>query len=412
VPSQQTTYACVGFAFPANETLTIIRFDAILDNSQVLHHMVMFQLPVGAADFGSTPQPCNMAPGGVPIYAWAPGGDPVIMPPEAGFTVGGTTGLIYVVLQLHYNNPTSQSGYIDSSGVKMYLSAQARQYQAGFMFLGMDTSLISIPAHQPSFHMSGRCTTPTTAYALPQNGIQVFAAMGHMHYLGRQIWTDLLRNKTKVASIVDNPHYDFNAQKFLPLNLTIFPGDEMVTHCVWDSTKANTTTFGGESTSNEMCLSAILYYPSIGADGCTGSETQGCNCSYGDPCENSYQCTRFLSNCDAHKNCSSCAADSNCGWCDSNYFGVCFDNWFQTACTSQVAGAWNSCAQTNGTLCTSLYTNCTQCNADTARGCSWCHFDYGYDSKCLSSPAAAPTVAGIICYDLDGTYRPTQCLGD
>jgi len=193
------------------------------------------------------------------------------------------------------------------------------------------------------------------------------------------------------------------------------PGDELVTHCVWDSTTKNATVFGGESTTNEMCLSAILYYPNVGVSGCTGDETMGCNCSYSDPpgsCETSFNCTRLIGNCDAHLNCSTCSADPNCGWCNSQFVTSCLGTQYESACTSSLGGIWNSCATSPETLCTELYTNCTECNADTSRLCSWCHFTFGYSSKCLASTASVPTGADLVCEGLGGTYRPTQCYND
>jgi hypothetical protein len=50
-----------------------------------------------------------------------------------------------------------------------------------------------------------------------------------------------------------------NDQKFEPINTTIRPGDELVTHCVWDSTNRTTTTLGGESTNNEMYACILIY---------------------------------------------------------------------------------------------------------------------------------------------------------
>jgi len=53
----------------------------------------------------------------------------------------------------------------------------------------MDTSLIAIPPYQEVWHMSGRCLSVDTAYIIPPTGINVFASLGHMHYIGTEIWT-------------------------------------------------------------------------------------------------------------------------------------------------------------------------------------------------------------------------------
>jgi hypothetical protein len=41
---------------------------------------------------------------------------------------------------------------------------------------------------------------------------------------------------------------------------TILPGDELVTHCIWDSTGKNTTTYGGEATNEEMYVTFCILY--------------------------------------------------------------------------------------------------------------------------------------------------------
>jgi len=59
--------------------------------------------------------------------------------------------------------------------------------------------------------------------------------------------------------------YDFNFQQtaFEANPYVLYPGDRLVTHCVYDSVGMNTTTTFGISTANEMCTTMLFYYPQI-----------------------------------------------------------------------------------------------------------------------------------------------------
>lgn len=47
VPSAETSYICVGFYFPTDREVTTIRFEPIVDNTQVVHHMIFFTTTSG-----------------------------------------------------------------------------------------------------------------------------------------------------------------------------------------------------------------------------------------------------------------------------------------------------------------------------------------------------------------------------
>ena len=65
----------------------------------------------------------------------------LVAPPEAGFSVGNQNAIV----QIHYDNPSMIEGFVDSSGVRMYITDQIRQYDAGLMWFGVDLKDISIP---------------------------------------------------------------------------------------------------------------------------------------------------------------------------------------------------------------------------------------------------------------------------
>jgi len=69
--------------------------------------------------------------------------------------------------------------------------------------------------------------------------------------------------------------YDFNDQKWIGLHKQVQKGDELVTHCIYDTTSKTTITYGGEGTSEEMCFSVYMYYPKVDATFCGSRRKSG-----------------------------------------------------------------------------------------------------------------------------------------
>eukprot|EP01114_Cavostelium_apophysatum_P012710 TRINITY_DN2905_c0_g1_i3.p1 TRINITY_DN2905_c0_g1~~TRINITY_DN2905_c0_g1_i3.p1 ORF type:complete len:339 (+),score=32.97 TRINITY_DN2905_c0_g1_i3:108-1124(+) len=338
------------------------------------------------------------------MFAWAPGANPVTLPQEAGFRIGGSSGVKYAVLNMHYNNPTAISGQHDSSLVRMYLTKNLRQNDAGFMFLGTDTGKIFVPGGEENWHMSGSCTKLVTS-GLGSTVLNVFASMAHMHYAGRKLWTDHYRNDVYIGQMGDNLNYDFNSQHFNTISGTIQAGDELVTHCVWN-TEGKDDIYGGEDSDQEMCLHAILYYPNINVGACVITQTSGCSCDYGQSCMNTSSCTSPMGNCALHTTCNSCEAASGCGWCDSPYIKQCLSDELEDGCNN-INGNWNTCNQDIGTPCTQTHSDCGSCNADDANSCNWCAYaSRPSDSFCLGGNVG---VDRTVCQALGGVLRPDTC---
>ena len=100
------------------------------------------------------------------------------------------------IVQIHYDNPSNIAGLTDSSGIRMYITDQLRQYDAGLMFFGINIPDVTVPAGKkfceislkfpgvPSYHMAGTCSQVQTS-ALT-NTMNVFASCPHMHLLGKK----------------------------------------------------------------------------------------------------------------------------------------------------------------------------------------------------------------------------------
>ena len=63
--------------------------------------------------------------------------------------------------------------------------------------------------------------------------------------------------------ILEDNRYDFNfqASRVPPQETTVYPGDQLIVECSYNTSTRENPTFGGLSTRDEMCLVFILYYP-------------------------------------------------------------------------------------------------------------------------------------------------------
>ncbi len=269
-------YLCVGLTVTTEELRHVVSFRPIVDNPFLLHHMIVYR--VDQAD-PAEPFPCANIPDSGFRYGWAPGVGQFDLPAEAGFVMGDADGdpnaagiQTFYRLEIHYNVPDIQNpppDDIDSSGVEICTTKTLRPNDASALALG-DLEL-NIPPGVPDHEEIGVCSETSTSL-LPWN-IHVFASFPHMHLLGRQIWTDHLRDGAKVGVLGEDLAFDFNLQKTILEDATIQPGDRLETHCVYDSTSCQigsfqtnacmeTTTFG-EATTDEMCFNFLFYWPAL-----------------------------------------------------------------------------------------------------------------------------------------------------
>jgi len=208
---------------------------------------------------------CNSMPIGCDSFwaGWALGGTNISFPEVAGLPMGnGSESGKYLVLQIHYNNPTSATNFVDTgSGFNLVYTPTLRQYDIGTLGIGPD--YFTIPALDSSYSLAGPCPTGCTNKLTNPLNVLYFGV--HMHTLGFRAWTQQIRNGVELPPLVDVPYYDFNFQSPVPAKpgTVIMPGDLLIHNCIWDSASRSTATAYGETTSNEMCYNFIIYYPLV-----------------------------------------------------------------------------------------------------------------------------------------------------
>uniref|UniRef100_A0AC11D9Y7 Monooxygenase DBH like 1 n=1 Tax=Ovis aries TaxID=9940 RepID=A0AC11D9Y7_SHEEP len=195
-------------------------------------------------------------------------------PPHVGLSLGTPLDPHYVLLEVHYDNPTYKEGLIDNSGLRLFYTADIRKYDAGVIEAGLWVSLFhTIPPGLPDFRSEGHCTLECLEEALEAekpSGIHVFAVLLHAHLAGRGIRLRHFRKGEEMRLLAYDDDFDFNFQEFqyLKEEQIILPGDNLITECRYNTKDRARMTWGGLSTRNEMCLSYLLYYPRINLTRC------------------------------------------------------------------------------------------------------------------------------------------------
>jgi hypothetical protein len=245
-------YVCYGVDIDSPDDKHIVAMTPRVQNPKIVHHVLVFK---SDSAYPTTPQVC---PSGGSLqwrlmYAWAPGGKNMVMPPEAGYALkkGQTT---HFIVQVHYNNAGALTNQTDTSGFDMCTSAP-RKYEADVLAFG--TQKIDL---KKKSELDTTCSITVPASLA---GKKIFAAMPHMHELGTTIETKLYRGGTGApVDLGAAPKWDFQTQYWYPLDVSVATNDVVKTRCAWKNT-TNTDVKFGENTEDEMCYSFTMYYPRI-----------------------------------------------------------------------------------------------------------------------------------------------------
>lgn len=244
-------YMCFGVDIDLKKKRHVTALAPKVDNKQIVHHILLFQTktaessePFACEAFGSASWKL--------VAGWAPGGDNLELPPEAGFPE--EVGKTHWVLQIHYNNATAKTGS-DQSGYELCTTETLRPNDAGVLAFG--STNFSIP---PRSTHTVKCD-----YRLGNDfeNAKLFNASPHMHTRGSAMSTQRLPGGNGAPETVfDQKAFSFEAQSNFPISKAVNPGDVMRTRCTWKN-PGDTSIGFGEGTGDEMCFNFIGYYPNI-----------------------------------------------------------------------------------------------------------------------------------------------------
>ncbi len=236
-------YQCFTFEAPVQGDRFIRRIEAVLDQSKVVHHIVLLKDPTNAFALGR--KKCvNMPKDSQYLYAWAPGGAAVQFP-EGGMRV--KPGEHYVV-QVHYNNGAGLADVVDKSGVRIWHD-EPKGTEYGMVAPG--PLVFSIPPQS---------TTTATGQCKADEPVTLLAAMPHMHGIGQSFKAEIVRADGSRESVVELSGWSFEMQPFYALNAKMMPGDRLETSCTWRNDGDGPVSMG-EKTGDEMCFLFTFVTP-------------------------------------------------------------------------------------------------------------------------------------------------------
>ncbi len=252
-------YRCFVVETDAVETLYVTGFDTIVDNPEILHHLLLFRDPDGdvGESYGindvSGGFPCENPIKGAdwePLHAWGPGMPATEMPEGRGVKIEPTDTL---VVQLHYYGDPAQT-YSDASGYD--LRAVTEELTPIYME-PLGPTGFSIPADE----VESASDSLNNPYSVP---LEIFGVFPHMHQLAVGYEMTVESPNGGSECVVASERWDFHNQLTYMLEdpIRIEPEDSVSTRCTWDNTDANpnqpsdppeTVTYG-ENTDQEMCF--------------------------------------------------------------------------------------------------------------------------------------------------------------
>jgi Copper type II ascorbate-dependent monooxygenase, C-terminal domain/Copper type II ascorbate-dependent monooxygenase, N-terminal domain len=199
------------------------------------------------------------------VFVWAPGDVPFELPSEMGFPLGPADfGYRSFRLQIHYDNPELVENAIDNSGVRIFYVNASRPIQAGFFEVGdPNVQLFGEPVGRGMSEHTFECGGGCSALALPTTGVTVLRSYLHMHKTGMQMSNELIRNGT-VVNKAKVEYFDFAQQGNQAVQAEpykVLPGDAFRVQCRYRNPQDDTGAVFGLGSSDEMCISYLLYYP-------------------------------------------------------------------------------------------------------------------------------------------------------
>ncbi|PVD22126.1 hypothetical protein C0Q70_17930 [Pomacea canaliculata] len=289
VPSRETTYWWYVARLPSFRTKHhVIKYEAVIDKGHegLVHHMELFHCEVppgtqipefnGPGPGKGEEKPSRLSSCQQVLGAWAMGAKAMVYPEEAGIPVGGEHFSPFVLLEIHYNNPSRIPDLVDSSGMRFYVTSKLREDDAGLLQIGLEyTDKMAIPPHQKLFTLTGYCVPQCTRVVRGIASIwnHHLCVPAHSHLTGRRMRTKHIRFGVELPEVNRDDHYSPHFQEIRRLQhpVKVLPGDALITYCDDSTFDRDHVTTGGLSIQQEMCVNYVHYYPRVKLELCKSS---------------------------------------------------------------------------------------------------------------------------------------------
>ncbi|XP_051731145.1 DBH-like monooxygenase protein 2 homolog isoform X2 [Ctenopharyngodon idella] len=274
VPANQTYYHCKVMRAPTfDRKQHIYRIEPFITNFDLVHHLLLYRCPPSVTQpfeaecYTGKGEECMET-----VAVWGVGGGAFELPEMAGLPIGGNVGDFFYRLEVHYNNPNKSAGRVDNSGLRFYYTSEIRQHDAAILMTGLAVYPgYAIPPNAKSFLTYGLCDTANIPKVLETpHDLQVFSVMMHTHLAGRKVRVGHFRGGKQIDLLAVDENYNFEYQEVTNLGKTktVQLGDKLLVECTYNTENRNTLTWGGFSTSDEMCLAFLFYYPAMNLSSC------------------------------------------------------------------------------------------------------------------------------------------------
>ena len=275
--STEDLYRC--FVMPSGTTADeyISGFEVIPGNTEVVHHVLVFQDTTGQAQSldDDDPAPGYTSFGGIGVDGaklvgfWVPGAQPYFTP--AGFGIKLLAGAD-IVMQVHY--PEGSDAQLDSTRINFQTTTGGFIREVGIdpfleHFLTLtDGPLIIPPNTVQTFH--NQFTTPVGVPAI------VMGIAPHAHLVCTSMKSFAVTPANDTIRLIDIPQWDFAWQGMYQFRNPIYLPPQSVLHgeATYDNTSANPNNPNdppawvtlGESTTDEMMLFYFVWALGIPSD--------------------------------------------------------------------------------------------------------------------------------------------------
>ncbi|KAI7800157.1 DBH-like monooxygenase protein 2 homolog [Triplophysa rosa] len=275
VPANQTYYHCKIMRTPDfDQKHHIYRIEPLIQNLDLVHHLLLYRCPPGVTEIYESQcyTRVNSDECMEVVAVWAVGGGAFEFPTVAGLPIGGNVDDVLYRLEVHYNNANKTAGRVDNSGLRFYYTSELRQHDAAVLGTGLVLAPgYGIPPKAKDFFTYGLCDTAYIPQVLSQTqDLQVFSVMLHTHLAGRKVRVGHFRGGKQIDLLAVDENYNFEYQGVTNLGKTktVKLGDKLLVECTYNTATRTKLTWGGLSTTDEMCLAFLFYYPAMNLTGC------------------------------------------------------------------------------------------------------------------------------------------------
>ena len=297
-------YRCLVLDYTFDKDTFVTTSEVLPDRLDLVHHVIIYLVPEeersalnALIDDDEEPGFACFGDAGISnaqmLTGWAPGTVRISPSDKTAMRVPAGS---QVIMQMHYNNAngtTPEDNHPDSTQVALWTMPDGQVPDYLIHLLPVADLGIDIPSGDPA-------STHTSIYRYPVDTTIVGVAP-HMHLLGSEIRTQILRQDGTQECLTDLGSWDFNWQRsymfaeeaVVPLSIS----DQIELTCVYDNSAENQAIVNGElqeprdvqwgdGSFDEMCLNYLIvanpYYGGGQSGVCAGFPTCFADCAPGD----------------------------------------------------------------------------------------------------------------------------------